>query len=90
MRGYMKAHSLQEIVDVTLDGRGLPAEFLWRRGRHRVRRVESVTRGRIHGAKERGRPSEFNLHTERGLRCVLRQDATRGIWTLDLVLNGRD
>jgi len=85
----MRTFSVREMVDVTLDGRGLPAEFFWRKNRYRVQRVQRFSKPGVNRGTGRNNGCEYQLQTDRGLKCVLRMEVPHGIWTLVTVLNGR-
>ena len=68
---------------------GLPLEFNWRGKRHRIRTID-----RYHTIVRRGwncveQHRYFYLRTTRGMRCLLIQDVSRGIWRMQPVLKQR-
>ena len=61
-----------------------PAEFIWRGQRYLVRSVESEQGNR---PTVRGGLRRFRVRTTSGLRCVLAQDPSLGLWRMDRVVS---
>ena len=85
----MRSLVLHEPVEVKPDTIGFPIEFLWRRQRHRVGRVERLKKRRTAGGVRSREVRRFQLTTDAGLRCILEQDANHGTWALEKILNGK-
>ncbi|MBN2554931.1 MAG: hypothetical protein JXA97_03240 [Anaerolineales bacterium] len=85
----MRSLVLHEPVEVQPDTIGFPLEFLWRRQRYRVGRVERWHKRCTVGGSRSREVRRFQLTTVAGLRCILEQDANHGTWALTKVLNGK-
>ncbi|NIS82407.1 MAG: hypothetical protein GTO14_19865 [Anaerolineales bacterium] len=67
----------------------MPSEFTWRGQRHRVR---SIDRYQTNTYRQRNGVEQlrlFRLRTTRGMRCLLSQDVSRGIWRMERILDGK-
>lgn len=86
----MRALWCGELVHVaSLKQGAFPVEFTWRGQRHRVRSIDHY---RTDTQRHRDGVITcrlFRLRTENGMRCLLSQDAVRGIWHMEQVLVGR-
>jgi len=85
----MRSLVLHEPIEVKPDTIGFPIEFLWRRKRYRVGRVERLRQHRTAGGVRSREVRRFQLTTDAGLCCILEQDANHSTWALEKILNGK-